>query len=163
MSFGHRHDPTEIGQQHYMRAMANPQFTNVLRRPVTVNLSHDVPLLGGYSKNGRTIYIDKDAPQIGGGLEKGIITHEHLEKTAKQVLGLRYHAKNGSHELATAGEHDFVKNVLGMHPADYEKLWHPVIKHAESKMGRSNLNLPPDLDMEPYSNDFRQRYAGLGG
>ncbi len=68
---------------------------------------HDIPYLAGYSKDGKTIYIDRHMPRTmklrGREIDSDrfLILHEEVEKTLIDQLGLHYlHA----HQIATRAE-----------------------------------------------------------
>jgi hypothetical protein len=158
MSAGDRHHHALLGEREYDRALHDPRFQAVLARGFAVSFDYDVPYLGGYSRDGGTIYIDKDTPEQikrgkriyrlrPNGLVRGILTHEHWEKTAMLAWGCGY---DPAHELATHAENRFARDVLGMDPAEYEDVWKPVIRMAEKKLHAQAAQLPPDLDRTPY-------------
>src|SRR5437762_7270362 len=74
---------------------------------------HDVPYLAGYSRDGRTIYIDKDLPKsfvTRGGkrvvVDRFLILHEAVEKSLLDDLGLIY---QHAHQIALRAEQAAVK------------------------------------------------------
>lgn len=117
-----------------------------------INRDYDVPYLAGYSKDGNTVYLDKDLPKtikIDGkeiDVAEEIAIHELAEKTFEDRLGFSY---DKAHRLATHSEETEVKKH-DLVPKDYEKALHPFIKRAESK---KKVNLPFDLDDTPYVGD----------
>jgi hypothetical protein len=138
--------------------MRDPRFQALLARGFATSFDYDIPYLGGYSRDGATVYIDRDTPAVvrrgkrtyamrPNGLVGGILVHEHWEKTALAAWGLDYEA---AHELATHAEHRYVREQLRIDPSLYEELWRPIIRKAETKFGRSAAQLPPDLDTTPY-------------
>jgi hypothetical protein len=172
MSAGDRRHHVHLGERDYDRALRDPRFQALLSRGFAVSYDYDVPYLGGYSRDGATIYIDRDtpseikrgkrvyqilqlapvkagepAPAQAGGLIRGILVHEHWEKTAMLAWGFGYAE---AHELATHAENHFARDVLGLDPDDYESVWRPVIKLAEKKLHAQAAQLPPDLDLTPY-------------
>ena len=159
MSFGDRHVHQRLGERIYDRAMRDPRFQALLARGFATSFDYDIPYLGGYSRDGSVIYVDRDTPaaiQRGRrayairphGLVNGILIHEHWEKTALAAWGFDYDA---AHELATHAEHRYVRDRLGLDPTLYEEIWRAVIRMAERKLGRRDVLLPPDLDLTPYS------------
>jgi hypothetical protein len=165
MSAGDKHHSERLGERELDHADNDPKFQALLARGFAVSFDYDIPYLGGYSQNGATIYIDKDTPeqlklgrrvyQLKGpqGLVRGIITHEHWEKTAMLAWGWGY---DPAHELATHAENRFARDALGIPPAEYEEAWAPVIRMAEKKLNAQppdqvrGAQLPPDLDRTPY-------------
>ncbi len=158
MSAGHGAEFAHLGEEEYKKALHDPRLVTFLNRGFRVVTRYDIPYLGGYSHDGSTIYLDKDAagiPELKDGkrvyptrlLCGGIITHEHWEKSILDAWGQTYaHA----HELATHAEHVYVRDALHMDPHVYEKVWRPVIKFAEKKLHMPGIQLPPDLDRTPY-------------
>ncbi len=157
MSAGHGAKRVHLGEDEYNKALHDPRLQALLSRGFQVNDQYDIPYLGGYSRDGATIYLDKDVPpQFKNGnrtypgqmLMHGVIVHEHWEKSILDAWGWKYPE---AHELATHAEHIFVREQLGIDPDDYEKMLHPVIKNAEKKLGRKDIQLPPDLDPAAYN------------
>jgi hypothetical protein len=158
MSVGDPHEHDEIPEAQFVKAKNDPRFQAILARGFHVSFDYDIPYLGGYSRDGTVIYIDRDVPAFVAykrrkirlwptGLVGGICTHEHWEKTAMLVFGWNY---TRSHTLANRAEDDFVTNKLGMKMALYNGIWDPLIKISEHKLKRNDINLPPDLDRTPY-------------
>ncbi len=84
----------------------------VVRQIKTLDRRHDIPYLAGYSRNGRTIYIDRHMPRWftfrGRRIktDRFLILHEAVEKALIDQLGLRYlHA----HQIATRAEQAAVR------------------------------------------------------
>jgi hypothetical protein len=154
----HRHHIL-LGEREYDRALHDARFQAVLTRGFAVSLDYDVPYLGGYSLDGTTIYVDRNTPAeakrgkrlyaVRGplGLVSGILVHEHWEKTALMAWSRSYRE---AHELATHAEHVHVRDVLNLDPGEYEEVWRPIIRIAETKLHRAEIMLPPDLDRTPY-------------
>jgi hypothetical protein len=156
-----------LGEREFDRAMADPRFQAILSRGFDVSFDYDVPYLGGYSQDGTNIYIDRDTPltlkrgkhvyqlrpqqwidaSSGPFLVRGIICHEHWEKTAMMAWGWGYYE---SHKLATHAENRFACDTLQMDSAEYEEVWQPVINMVEKKLRAQAAQLPPDLDRTPY-------------
>jgi hypothetical protein len=119
---------------------------------VHVNKRYDIPYLAGYSQDGKTIYIDRDMPEI---LPVGkhnikiadflLETHEHIEKALEQC-GLDY---KHSHKFATTYEH-YVAMKHGIDPALYEQALKP---HEDFAYKKRDPYLPHDLDPQPYVGD----------
>ena len=113
---------------------------HVARTP-RVDRGWDIPYLGGYSENGKTIYIDRHLPWTS--LDSFLVLHETIEKVLIDQLGLSYaHA----HEIATREEERAVKSC-GIDLAWYRATLKPFIKSDEKK---PLLRVPADLDLTPY-------------
>jgi hypothetical protein len=158
LSAGDKPHRVFLGDREYARALRDLRFQTFLNRGFRVSFDYDIPYLGGYSRDGSTIYVDRDTPTEikrgkrvypvrPHGIVRGIIVHEHWEKTALDAWGWKYAP---AHELATHAENDFARAMLGMHPDDYENLWRPIIAAAEKKLRMPGMQVPPDLDWTPY-------------
>ena len=126
----------------------DPKFKELMNQKVTIDRTYDVPYLAGYSKDGKTIYIDRHFPITMGkkNIEKYIISHEHIEKSLIMVFGLNYQK---AHHIAMSVEHDTVVND-GIDYAAYNKYCNKYIKH----IGHEKIQKPPkDLDLEPYKDE----------
>ena len=121
----------------------------VVRQISKLDRNHDIPYLAGYSRNGKTIYIDRHMPKSF--LLKGrriktdrfLILHEALEKTLMDHLGLRYlHA----HQIATRAEQAAVR-AAGISWDAYDRFMRTYVKSIGDK---SLSKVPRDLDLKPY-------------
>ena len=132
-------------------AMLHQAVRDILRR-VRLDRSHDVPYLAGYSRDGKTIYIDKDLPKTfaapGGrrvAVDRYLILHEAVEKALLDGLGLSYpHA----HQIALRAEQAAVR-ADGVPCRPYDLFMKRYIKEADDDLGR----LPTDLDLKPYRDE----------
>ena len=52
-----------VPEWHLSGFMMNRTLEAVVRQIKKVDRSHDIPYLAGYSKNGKTIYIDRSMPK----------------------------------------------------------------------------------------------------
>ena len=124
----------------------------VLRRVKRLDRSHDIPYLAGYSRNGKTIYIDRHMPHSfryrGRTIETDpfLILHEEVEKTLIDQLGLHYlHA----HQIATRAEQAAVR-AAGVVWRDYDRFMQKYVKG----IGNERLTkVPADLDTKPYRDE----------
>ena len=133
-------------------ALADPKVRQKLARGIKIDKTHDVPYLGGISRDGRTVYIDRHLPpslKIGGKSINPVpflAVHERTEHAIMTTLGLKYAA---AHKLATAAEERRV-NAAGIDPGEYEKALQPYIKaDAVEKLKK----VPKDLFMGPYEDE----------
>lgn len=121
----------------------------ILRRVKKFDRNHDIPYLAGYSKDGKTIYIDRHLPKSftfrGRKVEvdRFLILHEEVEKTLIDQLGLHYlHA----HQIATRAEEAAV-NAERVTWAAYDRFMQKYVK----SIGDERLaKVPDDLDLKPY-------------
>src|SRR6202023_2194666 len=113
---------------------------------------HDIPYLAGYSKDGKTIYIDRHMPptmKFRGreiDTDRFLILHEEVEKTLIDQLNLHYlHA----HQIAARAEEAAVR-AAGVLWRDYDRFMQKNVK----KIGDERLTkVPADLDLKPYRDD----------
>jgi hypothetical protein len=124
----------------------------VLRRVGKFDRRHDVPYLAGYSRDGKTIYIDRHMPQSftfrGRDIatDQFLVLHEEVEKTLIDRLGLHYlHA----HQIATRAEQAAVR-AAGISWRAYDRFMQKHVKRA----GDERLSkVPADLDTKPYRDE----------
>jgi hypothetical protein len=107
----------------------------VVRQIGRLDRNHDIPYLAGYSKNGRTIYIDRDMPKSFSfrrrriKTDRFLILHEAVEKTLMDHLGLRYlHA----HQIATRAEQAAVR-AAGISWEAYDQFMRLYVKRIGDK------------------------------
>lgn len=123
-------------------------------RDVKVDENHDLPYLAGYSKDGRTIYIDrhlaKEAPEIDGQpysvWRAALIEHEASEK---ETIDEGFSYDEAHIRVATPREHAVLR-LLRMQPGTYERELRPFIKAAEHE---KIVKPPADLDCTPYKDN----------
>ena len=118
----------------------------------TLDRKHDIPYLAGYSRDGRTIYIDKDLPRsfttrAGTRVEvdRYLILHEAVEKSLLDDLGLKY---QHAHQIALRAEQAAVK-AAGVPWPEYDRFMAKHIKEADDVIDR----LPKNLDIKPYRDE----------
>ncbi|MBI3872625.1 MAG: hypothetical protein HY304_06085 [candidate division Zixibacteria bacterium] len=119
---------------------------------VTLDRTRDIPYLAGYSRNGRTIYIDRHLPRsfMARGkrvsVDRFLILHEAVEKSLLDQLGLRY---QHAHQIALRAEEAAIR-AAGVSWRDYDRFMQGFIKEA----GDETLErLPLDLDIKPYRDE----------
>ena len=123
----------------------------ILKR-VKIHYDHDIPYLAGYSRDGKTIYIDRHVPRtmVHDGrrvrIDRFLILHEAVEKSLLDHLGLRY---QHAHQIALRAEEAAVR-AAGVSWRVYDHFMQKYIKEA----GDENLTrLPHDLDIKPYRDE----------
>jgi hypothetical protein len=124
----------------------------VVRQISKLDRNHDIPYLAGYSKNGKTIYIDRHMPKSflfrrrRIKTDRYLILHEAVEKTLMDHLGLRYlHA----HQIATRAEQAAVR-AAGISWDAYDRFMRMYVK----SIGDERLSkVPRDLDLKPYRDE----------
>jgi hypothetical protein len=146
------HKKLRIPEWYVSSLMMDRALDAVVRRVKTLDRSHDIPYLAGYSTNGKTIYIDRHMPpsfkyqgrEIN--TDRFLILHEEVEKTLIDRLGLHYlHA----HQIATRAEQAAVR-AAGIAWRDYDRFMQKNVK----RIGDERLTkVPADLDLKPYRDE----------
>jgi hypothetical protein len=124
----------------------------VVRRVKKFDRDHDIPYLAGYSRDGKTVYIDRHMPKSfrfkGRVIEtdRFLILHEEVDKTLIDQLNLHYlHA----HQIATRAEQAAVR-AAGVNWRDYDRFMQKNVK----EIGDERLTkVPADLDEKPYRDE----------
>lgn len=119
---------------------------------ITLNRDYDIPYLAGYSKNGKTIYIDRHMPKsfISNGrvikTDRFLILHEAVEKTLIDELGLHYQY---AHQIALRAEEEAVR-ADKISWKEYDRFMQIYIK----EIGDERLTrVPKNLDVKPYRDE----------
>ncbi|HVP24812.1 MAG TPA: hypothetical protein VMS81_02405 [Methanomicrobiales archaeon] len=120
----------------------------------------DIPYLAGYSRDGKTIYIDRHLPgsfktrtkEVR--IDRFLILHESIEKALLDELGLVY---QHAHQIALRAEEAAVR-ADHVSWREYDRFMQKFIKDAgDERLTR----IPPDLDIKPYRDEHD--YALLTG
>ncbi len=146
------HRKLRMPEWYVSNLMMDRALDAVLRRVGKFDRSHDIPYLAGYSRDGKTIYIDRHMPQSfkyrGRDIEtdRFLILHEEVEKTLIDRLGLHYlHA----HQIATRAEQAAVR-AAGVSWRAYDRFMQKYVKRAgDERLSR----VPADLDTKPYRDE----------
>src|ERR1700726_440609 len=124
----------------------------IVRRVKKLDRAHDIPYLAGYSRDGKTIYIDRHMPKLmklaGREIDtdRFLILHEEVEKTLIDQLDLHYlHA----HQIATRAEEAAVR-AAGILWRDYDRFMQ---KHVKKISDERLTKVPADLDLKPYRDE----------
>jgi len=134
-------------KQHEM--VNDPRFKAKMKAKPRIDREHDVPYVAGYSKDGKTIYIDRhlELTDDGVDIEPFLIIHEHTEKSLIDVFGLHYQE---AHKIAEHMENEAVKKSGKLTVHEYESHYNKYIKEISyEKIERP----PPDLDLTPYKGE----------
>ncbi len=122
------------------------------RRVKTIDRTHDIPYLAGYSLDGKTIYIDRHLPRTflykarKIVVDRYLLLHEEVEKTLIDQLDLHY---QHAHQIATRAEEAAVR-ADGVSWRAYDRFMQKFVKVA----GDERLTkLPADLDLKPYRDE----------
>jgi hypothetical protein len=119
---------------------------------LTVNKTYDVPYLAGYSRDGKTVYIDRHIPNQlvvdGKTIEVAPILalHETVEKALIDKLGIHYES---AHQIALTVEKAAIENA-GVSWDVYNNEIHQYVKELGAE---SDYKVPEDLDMTPYQDE----------
>lgn len=146
------HKKLRLPEWYVSSLMLDRALDAIVRRVKKFDRNHDIPYLAGYSRDGKTIYIDRHMPKSfkANGREidcdRYLILHEEVEKTLIDQLGLHYlHA----HQIATRAEQAAVR-AAGIKWRDYDSFMQKYVK----KIGDERLTkVPPDLDTKPYRDE----------
>ncbi len=120
-----------------------------LIKSVNVNRKYDIPYVAGYSKDGKTVYIDKDVPRNHRfnkklySLEQFLVVHEVVEKIFEDKLHSNYFY---AHQLALRLERQSVEahGIDWKEYDDFMQQWIKEVDHEKIKI------VPHDLDLKPY-------------
>lgn len=128
------------------------QMLGALLKRTKLDRKHDIPYLAGYSRDGKTIYIDCELPRYFVARRKRIYTdrflvlHESVEKAMIDQLGLKY---QHAHQIALRTEEAAVR-AYGVPWREYDRFMQRYIKEAaDEKLTR----LPVNLDIKPYRDE----------
>lgn len=118
----------------------------------TLDRGWDIPYLAGYSRDGKTVYIDRHLPESFESegkrhfVDPFLILHESVEKALLDELGLVY---QHAHQIALRAEEAAVR-ASGISWKEYDRFMQQYIKSA----GHENLKkIPPELDIKPYHDE----------
>jgi len=112
----------------------------------------DIPYLAGYSRDGKTIFIDRHLPKSFKTrgkrvfVDQFLILHEAVEKSLLDELGLVY---QHAHQIALRAEEAAVRAV-GVSWREYDRFMQQFIKEAGDEC---LTRIPPDLDIKPYRDE----------
>jgi len=119
---------------------------------VKVDRQHDVPYLGGCSRDGKTVYLDRNVPRSFTSkgrrinAEPFLVLHEAVERSLLMHLGLRYQF---AHQIALRAEQAAVR-AAGISWHDYNSFTQKYAKQADDE----TIRRPPvDLDLDPYRDE----------
>lgn len=126
---------------------------NAIRKRRRIDQTHDIPYVAGYSRDGKTLYLDRELPDtitIGDkrvNIAQFIILHEEIEKALEDEVQLAYlHA----HQIALRGE----LAAVAANGIDWRAYNVATLKLC-AKIGtrREYPNCPKDLDLTPYKDE----------
>lgn len=128
--------------------LADPRFIERANRKTLVIHTFDVPYLCGYSRDGRTVYVDRHLRSVmdGHDLLPFLLVHEKTEKALIDIFGLDYEE---AHWIALHCEQKAVR-AAGIDWHHYCRFLDPQIK---SDADEQIVRAPPDLDLTPYKDE----------
>src|SRR5205823_6738825 len=146
------HKKLKMPEWYVSSLMMDRALDAIVRRAKKLDRKHDIPYLAGYSRDGKTIYIDRHMPKTmrfdGREIDtdRYLILHEEVEKTLIDQLNLHYlHA----HQIASRAEQAAVR-AAGIRWRDYDRFMQQHVKH----IGDERLQkVPADLDLKPYRDE----------
>jgi hypothetical protein len=146
------HKKLKMPEWYVSSLMLDRALDAIMRRVKNLDRKHDIPYLAGYSRDGKTIYIDRHMPSTFHyddreiNTDRYLILHEEVEKTLIDQLNLHYlHA----HQIATRAEQAAVR-AAGILWRDYDAFMQKHVKH----IGDERLSkVPADLDLKPYRDE----------
>ena len=141
-----------VPEWHVSSFMMDRALDAVVRGIKKLDRRHDIPYLAGYSRNARTIYIDRHLPKsfVFKGrrikTDRFLILHEAVEKTLMAHLELGY---LDAHQIATRAEQAAVR-AYGVSWHAYDRFMQAYVKRAgDEKLSK----VPRDLDLKPYRDE----------
>jgi hypothetical protein len=113
---------------------------------VNIDCKHDVPFVAGMSKDGETLYVDKEAyPEIEkAGYLRALIVHEMVEHCLMSDCGMKYQE---AHAIATGAEESCLR-ADKIDQTKYNTFYDKIIRKVAARGAYKNV--PDDLDTEPY-------------
>jgi hypothetical protein len=117
---------------------------------VTVDTTFDIPYVAGYSKDGKTFYIDCKLPRKWDGFDvvPGLILHESTERGLEgEINSLPYQL---AHQVALRAERAYIE-ACGKTWKSYNAWCMKQISEIGSRKRYDNV--PRDLDLEPYHDE----------
>ena len=135
--------------------LKNEKVRECLFEPRTENGSYDLPYLGGYSSDGKTIYFDRHLPKTvvleldGRRTEidprRFLRRHEEFEKAVMTACGYTY---NHAHECATGYERRGVLQQIG--PGWWKPYNDCMEQYVRADEKETLERVPRNLDLAPY-------------
>lgn len=164
MSGGHG-SSRELGVSNQIleRILNNPQVQERIYRLREIITTYDMPYVGGYSKNGNHIYLDRHLPEEltleRDGTKKVVrpvifladtMGHEPVEWSVMDAMGMDY---GQAHQIATGAERRKVLMYLG---PGWWPVWQKAIEgYVKADAHEKIKKVPRDYDFRPmqYEND----------
>src|SRR5450432_4125125 len=146
------HKKLRLPEWYVSSLMMDRALDAVVRRVKNLDRKHDIPYLAGYSRDGKTIFIDRHLPTTflykgrNIAVDRYLLLHEEVEKTLIDQLHLHY---QHAHQIATRAEEAAVR-ADGISWRAYDRFMQQYVKTA----GDERLDkVPDDLDLKPYRDE----------
>lgn len=123
----------------------SPEIQEIIKRPIKVNKSYDIPYVAGYSTDAKTVYIDQHFKDNmhGKNVLKYVVMHEVIEKHLIDKYKFKY---EHAHLIALYVERKHVR-AAGLNWNRYEDF---VLDQYKGMHHEKLQNVPSDLDLTPY-------------
>ena len=120
-----------------------------------ISTKYSVGYLGGYSKDGKTIYIDKHYPRFYTQSDGHTVdAHSFLIEHEKYEANLMTTVPKITFEEAHRSAIRYEKHLLKEAGVDVEEYYKNLYKWVEYAMGHATKeDMPPDLNIRPYKED----------
>ena len=130
------------------RYLSDPRFIKEFEQNYKVNRDCDIPYVAGYSKDDKTIFIDRHYRKMMGKVdtEPYVFIHEKCEKAIIDIFGIDYQK---AHHIATHLE----RMTIDRDGIDWDKYEHFVIKQYKHIGHEKLTKIPHDLDLTPYKDE----------
>ena len=149
----HRKTPATPSLQ-IRKILSDPRFVARVAKAAAVPIirKYDIPYLGGYSSDGKRVYIDRhlNLRYKGKDISKFIRMHEVAEKAALDIFELDY---QHAHKVANHVERQAVEKA-GLKWIEYCDHLDPFIKEVSKEHIES---VPHDLDLTPYKDEHDKK------
>jgi hypothetical protein len=147
MTLGVKYGPRDW----YLTKENTERAIKALESKKKINRKYDVPDLAGYSKDEKTLYVDKDCPEEFEYMGKKIKVDSYLllhEEVESGLMKAEHADYLDCHQIACLAEKEAVETAEGMGAWDaYSKFCRVQINMAWNK---PKPKAPPDLNLKPY-------------
>ena len=121
-----------------------------------ISFKNDIPYIAGYSKDGKTFYVDRHFNPKFGKINTlpYLLIHEKTEKALMDIFNLKYQE---AHHIALYSE----KKTVVADGINWEK-YNNYFKLYEKPLGHEKLiYVPKDLDLRPYHDEKNPEFKKL--
>jgi hypothetical protein len=143
------HKIIKVSSKQARKLTSDPKFRARMAKvnAIPIITKYDVPYLGGYSSDGKRVYLDRHlkTKMDGHDISRFIRVHEVAEKALLDLFNLDYQQ---AHHIALHVEWEAVRSA-GINWRKYSKFLDPYIKKVSGDLQK----VPPDLDLTPYKDE----------